>query len=69
MDLCLYGKNHGIGSEVVAGAIGLTPEQVGRVYADIDSKRSGTRYLHLPPMLAGVVPELDGCEAAAMGPK
>jgi len=59
MDLCLYGKNNGVGSEVVAGAIGLTPDQVGRVYADIDAKRNGTRYLHLPPMLAGAVPEID----------
>jgi NAD+ synthase len=58
MDLCLYGKNNGVGSEVVAGAIGLTPDQVQRVYADIDTKRNGTRYLHLPPMLAGAVPEI-----------
>ena len=58
MDLCLYGKNNGVGSEVVAGAVGLTPGQVDRVYADIDTKRSGTRYLHLPPMLAGEVGEI-----------
>jgi len=58
MDLCLFGKNNGIGSEVVAGAIGLTPDQVERVYADIDTKRNGTRYLHLPPMLAGEVGEI-----------
>jgi NAD+ synthase len=58
MDLCLYGKNNGIGSEAVAGAIGLTPGQVERVYADIDTKRNGTRYLHLPPMLAGEVGEI-----------
>lgn len=58
MDLCLYGKNNGVGSEAVARAIGLTPDQVERVYADIDTKRNGTRYLHLPPVLAGVVPEI-----------
>jgi NAD+ synthase len=58
MDLCLYGKNNGVGSEVVAGAIGLTPDQVARVYADIDTKRNGTRYLHLPPMLVAIVPEI-----------
>jgi NAD+ synthase len=59
MDLCLYGKNNGVDSQVVAGAIGLTPDQVDRVYSDIDAKRNGTRYLHLPPILAGEVPEID----------
>jgi NAD+ synthase len=68
MDLCLYGKNNGIGSEAVAGAIGLTPGQVERVYADIDTKRNGTRYLHLPPMLAGAVPEIDAHGAESKGP-
>ncbi len=58
MDLCLFGKNNGVASEAVAGAIGLTPDQVERVYADIDTKRNGTRYLHLPPMLAGEVGEI-----------
>jgi NAD+ synthase len=59
MDLCLYGKNNGVGSEVVAKAIGLPPDQVERVYADIVAKRSATRYLHLPPLLACEVPEID----------
>jgi NAD+ synthase len=47
MDLCLYAKNHGIAPEEAASAIGLSPEQVQRVYDDIDTKRSTTRYLHL----------------------
>ncbi len=51
MDLCLYGKNHGFGPEAVAGSVGLSPEQVMRVYEDIDTKRSTTRYLHLSPRL------------------
>jgi NAD+ synthase len=59
MDLCLYGKNHGVPAESVAAVTGLTPETVERVYADIDAKRSGTRYLHLPPLLMGAVPEID----------
>jgi NAD+ synthase len=58
MDLCLYGKNNGIGSEVVAKATGLATAQVERVYADIDAKRSATSYLHLPPALVEVVPEI-----------
>jgi len=58
MDLCLYGKNNDIPTEQVAAAIGLTVEQVQRVYRDIDQKRRSTEYLHLAPRLAGFVPEI-----------
>jgi NAD+ synthase len=58
MDLCLYAKNHNIAPEVVAATIGLTPEQVERVYEDIDTKRSTTRYLHLPALLVEPVDEI-----------
>jgi NAD+ synthase len=56
MDLCLYGKNHGISSGDVAAAAGLTAEQI--VYNDIDSKRSTTRYLHSPPIMVEDVNEI-----------
>ena len=58
MDLCLYGKNHGISCTDVGAAADLTAEQVERVYNDIDSKRSTTRYLHTPPVLIENVPEI-----------
>jgi len=58
MDLCLYGKNNSIPVETVADAIELTPEQVQRVYNDIDTKRTTTRYLHLPPLFIDKVPEI-----------
>jgi NAD+ synthase len=58
MDLCLYAKNNGVQPEAVAKAIGVTAEQVERVFKDIDVKRSTTRYLHLPPQLAEKVPEI-----------
>jgi NAD+ synthase len=58
MDLCLYGKNHGVPPVEVAPAIGLTAEQVERVYRDIDQKRSTTRYMHLAPVLCGEVSEI-----------
>jgi NAD+ synthase len=58
MDLCLYGKNHGLKEEVVGPAAGLTAEQVAAVYQDIDRKRASTRYLHLPPLLVADVPEV-----------
>jgi NAD+ synthase len=51
MDLCLYGADHKVPAADVARVVGLTPEQVGRVYRDIESKHRGTRYLHLPPLL------------------
>jgi NAD+ synthase len=64
MDLCLYGKNHGVPTAEVAGATGLSGEQVQRVYAMIDSKLSSTQYLHLAPQLIENVSEvhLDGVE-------
>lgn len=58
MDLCLYGMSNGYTPEEVAPSVGLTPEQVARVFRDIEIKRSTTRYLHMPPVLAGEVPEI-----------
>ena len=54
MDLCLYGKDHGIHAEEMAPIVGLTAEQVNRAYAMIDSKRKMARYLHMPPVLVGL---------------
>ena len=59
MDLCLYGKNNGISAETIGALTELAPEQVERVYKDIDQKRSTTKYLHLPPVLVEKVPEID----------
>lgn len=58
MDLCLYGKNNGVAISAVAGATGLTEEQVERVFRDIDQKRRTTAYLHMRPHLAADVPEV-----------
>jgi NAD+ synthase len=58
MDLCLYGKNHDVPCVVVADVVGLTTDQVERVYKDIETKRSTTRYLHLRGLLTGEVPEI-----------
>ncbi|BBO88597.1 NAD(+) synthase [Desulfosarcina ovata] len=59
MDLCLYGKNNGYAPTDIADTLGLTPEQVQRVYDDIDTKRVTTRYLHLSPQLIEDVPEIE----------
>lgn len=53
MDLCLYGLDNGVAAAAVAAAAGLTAQDVERAWADIESKRRATRYLHLPPQLIG----------------
>lgn len=58
MDLCLWGRNHGIAPAEVAPAVGLTPEQVQWVYTDIDKKRATTHYLHQRPLLVDPIEEL-----------
>ena len=58
MDLCLYAKNHQVPPEEVAPVVGLTLEQLARVYRVIDATRSATRYLHLSPVLCEEVPEV-----------
>jgi NAD+ synthase len=60
MDLCLYGRNHGVAPETVAATLGLTAQQVERVYRDIDQKRRTTAYLHARPMLVETVAEVHG---------
>jgi NAD+ synthase len=51
MDLCLYAKDHGIEPAKIAPAVGLTEDQILRVFQDIDRKRSVARYLHSAPLL------------------
>jgi len=51
MDLCLWALNHDVPAAEAAPALGLTDEQVERVYKDIRAKRWATLYLHLPPQL------------------
>jgi NAD+ synthase len=58
MDVCLWGKNHGVAASEVAAAIGLSTAQVERVYKDIDAKRRATKYLHARPILVRPVDEV-----------
>jgi NAD+ synthase len=60
MDVCLYGRNHGVPVSDVAQALSMTEAQIERVYRDIDSKRRTTRWLHAPPLLVKPVPEVEG---------
>ena len=58
MDLCLYAHNHSVPAAEVAPVLKLTPEQVERVYRDIEAKRRATRPLHLTGLLIEPVPEI-----------
>jgi NAD+ synthase len=51
VDLCLYGLDHGLPAAAIAEAVGLTAEQVERVYRDLEAKRRATRYQHARPLL------------------
>jgi len=58
LDLCLYAHDRAIPAAEVAAAAGLSPEQVERVYRDIEAKRRMARYLHARPLLVDDVVEV-----------
>jgi NAD+ synthase len=51
MDLCLYAHEHDISAADASAALELRPEQVERIYREIEANRRATRYLHTPPLL------------------
>lgn len=55
MDLCLYAYGNGVPAQAVAPVVGLSVEQVGRVWRDIAAKRRATSYLHRPPLLVEAI--------------
>jgi len=57
MDLCLWARNHDVAAHETGEALGLSAEQIERVYRDIDAKRRMAAYLHAQPLFAG---SLDG---------
>ena len=58
MDLALWALNHDRPPAELGQALGITPEQAGRVYADIQAKRRTTGYLHAKAVLVEAVAEL-----------
>ena len=50
MDLCLYGRDHGIAAEDLAEVAELTPEQVKRAYVAVDGKRKAAQYYGAGPV-------------------
>jgi NAD+ synthase len=51
MDVALAGFDAGVPAAETAARLGLSSEQVERIYRDIAQKRATTRYLHLSPLL------------------
>jgi NAD+ synthase len=51
MDLCLYAYNHRVPAAEVGKVLGLTADQVERVYRDVEAKRRVSKYLHAQPLL------------------
>ena len=58
MDALLFARNAGEEPAAVAARLGLSAEQVERVFREIAQKRATTRYLHAPPLLVEPVAEL-----------
>ncbi len=51
MDLCLWAYHHDVPAEEAGRVVDLTPEQVRRVFRDIEAKRRVAHYLSAPPLL------------------
>jgi NAD+ synthase len=58
MDRALWSRNHDLPPAELAAMIDVTVERAERIYRDIDTKRTTTRYLHRRPLLAGEIVEV-----------
>jgi NAD+ synthase len=50
LDLLWYAQEHAVPLEEVSAVLGLSEEQIKRVYADLTSKQRSTLYLRMPPV-------------------
>lgn len=58
MDVALWALNNDKPAAWLARTLGISLARAEATFEDIRTKRRTTRYLHLPPVLAGSVPEL-----------
>jgi NAD+ synthase len=58
MDLALWAHNHQRSAAELAAALGLSEPRAASIYAEIEAKRRGTRYLHLRPQLVEQVAQV-----------
>ena len=68
MDLIWYGFEHELPAAIVAQALDLTAEQVGRVYGELGQKARSTAYLRAAPVVIGpAAPQLELVGAVTRG--
>ena len=58
LDLVLFAHNQRREAAAVAGELDRRVDEVERSFREVERKRAATRYLHLPQLLAGAVPEV-----------
>lgn len=58
MDLALWALNHEVEPATLGKVLGIPAEQAARVYADIETKRRTTRYLHRAALLMEPIGEI-----------
>ncbi len=51
MDLLIWGQGSGVEPEDLAGRVGMSAEEVGLAYREIERRRVATEYLHAPPII------------------
>ena len=67
LDLVLSAHNQGRDGASIAAELGCEVEAIERAVRDIERKRAATRYLHLAPLLAGPVREVEAHVRAEPG--
>lgn len=58
MDLALWAHNHRVPTADLARVLGISEQEAHFIYADIETKRRTTQYLHRPPVLMSEIPEI-----------
>lgn len=58
MDLAVWALNHDVPAADLAATLKIPVERAEAIYQDIQTKRRTTTYLHQPPVLMDVVPEV-----------
>jgi NAD+ synthase len=51
MDILIWGHDHGVEPEELAGRVGLEPGDVEVAFREIERRRVATEYLHTPPIV------------------
>lgn len=58
MDLALWALNHGVAAQELARVLSIDTAKAEAIYADIETKRRTTKYLHMSPVLMEAIEEI-----------